>query len=100
MSQPVGQPFWIRREVGRQHLDGDGAVQASIARAIHLAHAAGPEEILEDVRSELASGQRGATALAFTVPYHDLSSRAGGWIIPSQRAGRRPVAPVERGRPI
>ena len=49
LAREPRQPFLDRREVGRQHLDGDGAVQASIARAIHLAHAAGPEEVLEDV---------------------------------------------------
>src|SRR5918993_1882953 len=70
--------LWVGRDVCRQHLDGDGASQASIAGAIRLSHAAGTEQVLEDVGAEPESRQRGAWALAFTAESHDLGSRAGG----------------------
>ena len=44
-------------KVGGQNLDGDRAIQTSIARAIHFAHAARTKRRLDLVRSEFCSGK-------------------------------------------
>ena len=46
------QPVGVGGEVGRQHLDGDVAVEAVVAGAIDLAHPAGAQQADDLVRSE------------------------------------------------
>jgi hypothetical protein len=46
-------------DVRRQHLDGDVAVQAAIARSIHLAHAAAANERDDLVCAETGTGSEG-----------------------------------------
>ena len=45
----------VAGDVGRQHLESDGAAEARVACAIHLAHAARPEEGGDFVRPEPAA---------------------------------------------
>ena len=48
----VGQPLW-------ENFDGDSAVKARVACAVHFAHAAGAERRLNFVRAEFRSGGEG-----------------------------------------
>jgi hypothetical protein len=45
----------IRRKFWRKNLDSDCALQASVASAIHLAHAAGPERRQNLIRPEFGT---------------------------------------------
>ena len=47
-----------RRATPREDLDGDVASQPGVARAIHLAHAADAEQVLDLEHSEATAGQR------------------------------------------
>jgi hypothetical protein len=46
----------VSRDVRGQYLDRDGALQASVARFVDFAHAAGPERGLDLVRAEAPTG--------------------------------------------
>ena len=56
--EPVAE-FRIASEQLWKNLDGDNAIQAGIARSVHLAHAASAERRVDDVRPELGSGAKG-----------------------------------------
>ena len=45
----------VARDVGRQHLESDGAAKARVVCAVHLAHAARPEEGGDLVRPDPAT---------------------------------------------
>jgi len=47
----AAEAVWIERNRGRQHLDGDFALEPGIAGAIHLAHASGPERADDFIRT-------------------------------------------------
>ena len=52
----AGQALGIAGDRGRQHLDGDLALEARVDRSIHLAHAAGTERGDDLVRTEPGAG--------------------------------------------
>jgi hypothetical protein len=47
---------WQLSQLRSQYLDGDIAIKARIARFVDLAHAAGPEDGLDFVRTEPGTG--------------------------------------------
>ena len=51
------EPIAVAREMLRQHLDGDIALQLRIAGAIDLAHAAGTERRDDFVRAKAGPGR-------------------------------------------
>ena len=53
------QPIGIGRERVRQDLDRDVAIQLRVAGAIHLAHAAAPQERLDLADAEPCAGSKG-----------------------------------------
>ena len=55
-STGIGTP----NELRRQHLDGNGLIEAGITCAIHLAHAARPERAGHDVRAETGTSRERA----------------------------------------
>ena len=75
----------IGREGGRQHLDGDGALEAGVAGLVDLAHAAGADGADDLVRSEARAGGQGhgegaslmqsrASGVSSAHAYHDSCS--------------------------
>jgi hypothetical protein len=50
------QPITVARERRRQNLDGDVAVEARIAGAIHLAHSAGADGVEDLIGSDARTG--------------------------------------------
>jgi hypothetical protein len=58
------QAIGIGRERRREHLDGDVGSQPRIARAIHLAHAAGADGADDFVRTEPCTGLEGHGGLS------------------------------------
>ena len=55
-AREAGQALGVLREQLRQDLDGHIAVQAAVAGAIHLAHAARAQRADDFVGAELCSG--------------------------------------------
>ena len=53
----AGEPIGIGREHVRQDLDRDIAPELRIARAIDLAHAAGPDQGGDFIRAEAGAGR-------------------------------------------
>jgi hypothetical protein len=51
--------FFITRELGRQDLQGNIAIEFRIARAIHLAHSAGAERAGDRVRADAGALRQG-----------------------------------------
>ena len=47
----------IASEMSPQHLHGDGAIQAGVARAIDFAHSAGPDQLDDFVGAEANTGR-------------------------------------------
>ena len=56
LTLEAGHPLFVLREALGQHLDRHLALQLGVARAIHLAHAAGAERSDDLVRAEGAAG--------------------------------------------
>ena len=56
----AGQAIGIRGEGTRQHLERDVAPELRVASAIHLAHAARPEQCLDLVDADASPGQQGS----------------------------------------
>ena len=56
------QSLGIGRNTVRQHLDGDLALQSGIKGAVHLAHAAGPEQVEDLIWAEPCTGAQGHCA--------------------------------------
>lgn len=56
-SLQAGEPVWVRRDIGREHLDRHVAIQLAITGAIDLTHAPGANQ-----RQDLASAETSAGA--------------------------------------
>ena len=52
LARKAGCALGIVHELVGQHLEGDVATESRVARAIHLAHAAGTEQRYDFVRAE------------------------------------------------
>ena len=72
------QSFGVLRQKRRQDLDGNVALQPGVARAIHLAHAAGPDVRINAVWSQLPADQVGHYRRRF-------EKRPGGCLLRQQR---------------
>ena len=59
LASKTAEPLRVGDEQVRQDLDGDVAIQFRIARAIHLAHAAGPEGRQHFIRAEAGTRLQG-----------------------------------------
>ena len=59
----AGQPVGIRGEGTRQNLERDVAPELRVARAIHLAHAARPEQCLDLIDADASPGQHGSAGV-------------------------------------
>ncbi len=55
------------RELFRQHLDGDRALELGVAGFVHLAHAASPEGGDDLIRAEAGAGRKGQTVGSIAV---------------------------------
>ncbi len=60
--------FRVRDERGREHLDGDRAIESRVASAVHLPHAARPELRDDLVRAEARAGFERHTMTAIVHP--------------------------------
>src|SRR5207344_2330854 len=54
------EPIRVARHARRQHLQGDEAVQAGVARLVDLAHAAGAQRRDDFIRTESIAGRHRA----------------------------------------
>ena len=61
-AREPGEPVGVAREEIGQDFDRDVAIELRIARAIHLAHAPGPEGGKDFVRAKACAGVEGQTA--------------------------------------
>ena len=66
-------------EVLGQHLDRDVALEARVARAVHLAHAAGAERRQDLVRAETGPGREGHLDLQREETADSTADCAAGW---------------------
>jgi hypothetical protein len=63
----VGEPraeFWVIRQLRREDLHGDAALQARVARPIHLAHAPGTDQGEDFIRAEASTRLKDHVAAA------------------------------------
>ncbi len=76
----AGEAVGIRGEDARQNLERDVAPELRVARAIHLAHAAGAEQRLDLVDADASTGQQGSAGVG-----DDAGRRRERWL--GQEAG-------------
>ena len=78
LAREPRQPLAVAGEAGRQHLDGDVALQAVVARAIDLAHAAGPDRSDDLVVTECRARRQHAGTSRFW-RWRVVRTRQGYW---------------------
>jgi hypothetical protein len=72
----AGDAFVALRHGGREHLDGDVAVESCVARAVHLAHSALTEQAGDVIRAEAGAGGARHGRLDSTPGLHDARCRS------------------------
>src|SRR5690349_8674480 len=93
LNETAAAPL-VGHAIGRQHLDGDVTFEPRVAGAIHLAHATGPDQANELVRTEPHADGKGHGRLPRR-EYTPLAARLcvlppGLWLA-SRIAGVQPV---------